>query len=268
MPTRDDAPEQRRQTRIAAVGDFHFDLSRVGAVRDLLIDVSREADILAICGDLTTHGNADQMRGFVEELRGIEIPIVAVLGNHDHEAGTPGDVKAILEERGVHVLDGTNVVIDGIGFAGVKGFGGGFGRGMLGPFGEKEWKDLVQTALEESLKLEAALRTLQTPTRVALLHYAPIVETLAGEPEMIFPFLGSSRLLAPIETYGATVVFHGHAHTGAPQGTTPTGIPVFNVALPLLQQEGVSWRVWTSTGEDTMTSLGTDRGAGRAETRR
>lgn len=264
MPTRDD-PAHGRQTRIAAVGDFHFDLSRMGAVRDLLADVSREADILAICGDFTTHGDGEQMRGFVEELRGIEIPIVAVLGNHDHEAGAAAEVTGILEERGVHVLDGTNVVIDGIGFAGVKGFGGGFGRGMLGPFGEKEWKDLVQTALDESLKLEGALRTLQTPTRIALLHYAPIVETLAGEPETIFPFLGSSRLLTPIETYGATVVFHGHAHTGAPHGTTPTGIPVYNVALPLLQQEGISYRVWTSTDEDAMTNAGANRHSTRLQ---
>ena len=260
MPIRDDDPARARQPRIAAVGDFHFDQSRVGAVRDLLAGVSGEADVLAICGDFTTHGDSEQIRGFVEELRDVDIPIVAVLGNHDHEGGTPGEVTAILEERGVHVLDGTNVVIDGIGFAGVKGFGGGFGRGMLGPFGEKEWKDLVQTALDESLKLEGALRTLKTTTRVALLHYAPIVETLAGEPEMIFPFLGSSRLLTPIETYGATVVFHGHAHTGAPHGSTPTGIPVYNVALPLLQQEGISYRVWTSNGEDAMTGAGGNAG--------
>jgi uncharacterized protein len=142
-------------------------------------------------------------------------------------------------------------VIDGIGFAGVKGFGGGFGRRTLGPFGEKLYKDFVQAAIDESLKLETALRTLDTETRVAVLHYAPIPETLAGEPEQIFPFLGSSRLLPPIETYRASVVFHGHAHIGAPEATTPAGIPVFNVAQALLERHiGTPYRVWHADAPD------------------
>jgi Icc-related predicted phosphoesterase len=235
-----------RQVRIAVVGDLHFD-GRQGSLREIFADANREADILALCGDLTTHGEPEQIDGFVRELEGVDMPIVAVMGNHDHESGRADEMSAILQERGVHVLDGDNVVIDGVGFAGVKGFGGGFGRRTLGPFGEQVFKDFVQTAIDESLKLETALRKLDAPVRIALLHYAPIPETLQGEPEQIFPFLGTSRLLPPIETYTPDVVFHGHAHIGAPWGRTPSGIPVFNVATMLLQRHiGKPYRIWTA----------------------
>jgi Icc-related predicted phosphoesterase len=246
---REDPPSER-QIRIAAVGDHHFDLERGAELRGSFAGLHGQADVLVLCGDLTTHGRAEQMRGFVDLLADVDVPIVAVLGNHDFEAGCVDEVVAILRERGVHVLDGDNVEIAGIGFAGVKGFGGGFGRGALGPFGEVEYKQFVQRALDEALKLENALRTLRTETRVAVLHYAPIADTLAGEPEMIWPFLGSSRLLPPIETYGASVVFHGHAHTGVPDGRTPSGIPVHNVALPLLRTQGRHFRIWTAPAPD------------------
>jgi uncharacterized protein len=214
-------------------------------------DICREADVLVLCGDLTTHGHADQMEGFVEELQGVDIPIVAVLGNHDYEAEEEDVLCEILTKRGVHVLDGTGIEIDGIGFAGIKGFGGGFGRRTLGPFGEKIYKDFVQAAIDEALKLETALRTLQTETRVAVLHYSPIPETLEGEPAEIFPFLGSSRLLPPIETYDVAVVFHGHAHIGAPHALTPRGIPVYNVAQTVLEKAtGVPYRIWTAAAPD------------------
>ena len=240
-----------RTVRIAAMGDLHFDGTSTGALRRIFADISRDADILALVGDLTTHGEASQVRGFVDELEGVDVPIVAVLGNHDHESGEVEESQRILGDRGVHVLDGENVVIHGIGFAGVKGFGGGFGRRALGSFGEPLYKEFVQAAIDEALKLEVALRKLPTETRVALLHYAPIVETLRGEPEQIFPFLGSSRLLTPIETYGASVVFHGHAHIGAPEGETPSGIPVYNVAASLLERAtGRPYRVWTAQAPD------------------
>lgn len=236
-----------RSVRIAAVGDLHFDGTSPGALRRLFADVTREADILALLGDLTTHGEPEQVRAFVEELEGVDMPIVAVLGNHDHEAGRADEVCDVLSDRGVHVLDGGHVVIQGVGFAGVKGFGGGFGRGALGPFGEKLYKEFVQAAIDESLKLETALRKLDAETRVALLHYAPIPDTLRGEPEVIFPFLGSSRLLPPIETYRPDVVFHGHAHIGSPEGKTPSGIPVYNVAASLLQRTTRRpFRIWTA----------------------
>jgi Icc-related predicted phosphoesterase len=235
-----------RQVRVAVVGDLHFD-GRKGGLREIFADLHREADILAICGDLTTHGEPEQISGLVQELGGVELPIVAVLGNHDYEAGHADDFSATLQESGVHVLNGSNVVIDGIGFAGVKGFGGGFGRRTLGPFGEQIYKDFVQAAIDEGLKLETALRTLDAPVRIALLHYAPIPDTLKGEPEQIFPFLGTSRLLPAIETYAPDVVFHGHAHIGAAWGKTPSGIPVFNVACMLLQKHiGRPYRVWTA----------------------
>lgn len=239
-----------RQVRIAAVADLHYDSTGRGTLRDLFTQVNREADILAICGDITTHGRPEQMAGFAEELAVLEIPVVAVLGNHDHEAEVTDELSEILRRRNVHVLDGEQVIVDGVGFAGVKGFAGGFGRGTLAPFGERLIKDFVQHAIDEALKLENALRTLTTDVKIVLMHYSPIVETLVGEPETIYPFLGSSRLLPPLETHGATAVFHGHAHNGTEEAETPTGIPVFNVALPVLRRTGRSYRLWTVAGEE------------------
>lgn len=234
-----------RQIRIAAVGDLHFDPTRGSTFRDMFAEINRQADILVLCGDITTHGKPEQMAGFVDELAGVEIPIVAVLGNHDHEAGVPEDLIAILEQRSVHVLDGNEVVIDGIGFAGTKGFAGGFGRGALAPFGELLIKEFVQAALDEALRLENAMRSLHTEIRIVVLHYAPIHETVLGEPEVIWPFLGSSRLLGPIETIGASAVFHGHAHHGTFEAKTPNGTPVFNVAMPILEERGEKFFIYT-----------------------
>lgn len=242
--------EGPRELRIAAIGDFHYDASRDQRLRELFAEVAKQADVLVLCGDMTTHGEPGQTRAFVEQLRGVDLPMVAVLGNHDFEHGHPQAVMAVLRDRGIHVLDGDSVVIEGVGFAGVKGFGGGFGRGALGPFGEPEYKSFVQAAIDEALKLENALRELRTEIKVAVLHYSPIPETLTGEPEAIFPFLGSSRLLPPIDTHGASVVFHGHAHVGAPEGRTPGGVPVYNVALPVLESVGLKARLWTVAAPD------------------
>ena len=250
-----------RELRVAAVGDLHFDVRAKGSLRTLFSDIAREAQVLALCGDLTTHGEPEQMIGLVEELSGVDIPIVTVLGNHDFEAGKEKLLCDILTERGVHVLDGTNVVIEGIGFAGVKGFGGGFGRRTLGPFGERVYKDFVQAALDEALKLETALRTLDTETRVVVLHYSPVRETLEGEPEEIFPFLGSSRLLPPIETYGVSVVFHGHAHVGVPEAVSPGGVQIYNVARTVLEKTtGHPFRVWVAEAPDRRRSTVPQRG--------
>lgn len=239
-----------REVRIAALGDLHYDGTQPGALRDLFAEVDRSADILVLCGDLTTHGRPDQIRSLIDEMAGLKVPVVAVLGNHDYEADVPDQVAAQLRERGVHVLDGDHVVIDGIGFAGTKGFVGGFGRGALAPFGERVIKDFVQAAIDESIKLENALRNLRTETKVVVLHFSPIADTLIGEPEIIQPFLGSSRLLQPIDTLGATVIFHGHAHHGRPSGRTPAGIPVYNVALPLLMDQGDQFLLWTLQAPD------------------
>jgi Icc-related predicted phosphoesterase len=234
-----------RGLRIAAVGDVHFDGTRHGLLRELFADVQRSADVLALLGDLTTHGRPEQMQAFASELQGIGIPVVAVLGNHDYESHEEAACTKILCDAGVHVLDGTNIVIHGVGFAGTKGFCGGFGRGALGPFGERIIKQFVDEALAEALKIEKAMHGMQSDTRVALLHYSPIEATVVGEPEVIFPFLGSSRLVSPLDTMGAAVVFHGHAHHGSMEGETPGGVPVYNVALPLLQAAGMNYRVVT-----------------------
>jgi Icc-related predicted phosphoesterase len=235
-----------REVRAAAIGDLHYDGKAPGSLVETFAAANAEADVLVLCGDLTTHGRVDQMRAFVDELKGVDIPIVAVLGNHDHEAGEVEACATVLRGRGVHLLDGDHVTIDGIGFVGTKGFCGGFGRGALAPFGEPEIKQFVQVALNEAIKLENALRNLDANVRVVVLHYSPILESVIGEPEPILPFLGSSRLLQPIETIGADVVFHGHAHHGMLQAATPSGIPVFNTALPLLRDHELRYATWTA----------------------
>lgn len=243
--------ESARVLRIAAVGDFHCGgHGDASDLAEVFAGVAREADVLLLMGDMTTHGEPDQVEGFVSSLSGVELPMLAVLGNHDHETGRADQVARTLEDAGVRVLDGDAVEIEGVGFAGAKGFGGGFGRYALGTFGESAIKAFVETAVEEELKLERALGELRTETKVVLLHYAPIEDTMGDEPPQIWPFLGSSRLLRPIEAFEASVVFHGHAHIGAPEGRTPAGIPVYNVALPVLRAAGMDYRVWTTPAPD------------------
>jgi Icc-related predicted phosphoesterase len=194
-----------------------------------------EADILLLCGDLTDYGLAEEASELARELvGGVKIPIVGVLGNHDYESGAVTDVTRILTEAGIRLLDGETVEVQGIGFAGVKGFAGGFGRGVLGPWGEAAVKQFVHEAVNETLKLESALARLRTPARIALLHYAPIAGTVEGEPKEIYPYLGCSRLEEPLVRYQVSAVFHGHAHHGALEGKTQNGTPVYNVSLPLL----------------------------------
>lgn len=224
--------------RLAAVGDLHVTKTSQGALQPLLSFVNEHADVLLLCGDLTDYGLPEEAHILAKELTTVvRIPTVAVLGNHDYESGKPEAVCQILADAGVHVLDGEACELHGIGFAGVKGFAGGFGRGMLGSWGEPLIKDFVQEAIHEALKLEAALAKLHTPQRVAVLHYSPIQATVEGEPPEIFPFLGTSRLEEPLNRYSVSVVFHGHAHSGSPEGQTSRGIPVYNVSLPLLRRE-------------------------------
>ena len=222
--------------RLAAVGDLHYGKGSRGLLQPLFAALTRvEADILLLAGDLTDYGLPDEASELARELvGGVKIPIVAVLGNHDFESGAVADVTRILSEAGIRLLDGETVEVQGIGFAGVKGFAGGFGRGVLGPWGEKAVKQFVHEAVDETLKLESALARLRTPTRVALLHYAPIVDTVVGEPKEIYPYLGCSRLEEPLVRYQVTAVFHGHAHHGALEGKTQNGTPVYNVSWPLL----------------------------------
>jgi Icc-related predicted phosphoesterase len=222
--------------RFAAVGDLHVHKDSAGTLRAFLAQASEAADVLLLCGDLTDYGTAEEAQVLADELSVVKVPIVAVLGNHDYESGTPEVVTEILTHAGVRVLDGEACEIEGVGIAGTKGFAGGFGRGSLGAWGEHAIKLFVQEALQEAMKLEAALAKLRTPRRIALLHYSPIAGTVEGEPREIFPFLGSSRLEDPLLRYPVDAVFHGHAHRGTLEGRTINGVPVFNVAKPLLQR--------------------------------
>jgi len=226
-----------RSIRVAAVGDLHCTRTSEGAFQSLFAKIAESADVLVLCGDLTDYGTADEARVLARELATTKLPKLAVLGNHDFESDIPEEITRILTEAaGVTVLDGTAIELLGVGFAGVKGFAGGFGERALQSWGEAPIKAFVRAALEESLKLESALARLRTPGRVALLHYAPIGGTVDGEPIEIYPFLGSSRLEEPLNRYAPSVVFHGHAHRGRPEGATSAGVPVYNVALPLLRR--------------------------------
>jgi Icc-related predicted phosphoesterase len=222
--------------RVAAVSDVHYGKSSHGALQPLFTEIAQRADVMVICGDLTDYGLPEEARILARDITAaLKIPVVAVLGNHDFESGRQDEVHAIMSDAGVHMLDGDSIELLGVGFAGVKGFCGGFGRGALGAWGESIIKQFVREALDETLKLESALARLRTSSRLAVLHYAPIRETVEGEPLEIYPFLGSSRLEEPLARYGVTAVLHGHAHKGTPQGTTTAGIPVYNVALPVLR---------------------------------
>jgi Icc-related predicted phosphoesterase len=224
----------RTHLRVAAIGDIHVSRHSQGAFQPLFTQISHNADVLLLCGDFTDYGLPDEARVLARELSAVKLPVVAVLGNHDYESGKQHEITAILADAGVAVLDGEAIEIEGVGFAGAKGFAGGFGRGALGPWGEHVVKQFVQEAVDESLKLEAALARLRTEQRVAVLHYSPIRGTVEGEPLEIFPYLGSSRLEEPINRYRVNAVFHGHAHRGTPEARTSAGVPVYNVAMPLL----------------------------------
>ncbi|MBK0394089.1 metallophosphoesterase [Ramlibacter sp. CrO1] len=220
--------------RFAAVGDLHVTKDSAGKLRGFLAQASDAADALLLCGDLTDYGTAEEAKILADELSAVSVPIVAVLGNHDFETGTPEVVCATLKKAGVRVLDGEACEIEGVGIAGVKGFAGGFGRGSLGAWGEPAIKAFVQEALHEAMKLESALAKLRMRRRIALMHYSPVLSTVQGEPAEILPFLGSSRLEEPLLRYPVDAVFHGHAHRGTIEGQTISGVPVFNVARPLL----------------------------------
>ncbi len=226
----------RDVVRIAAVGDLHCGKNAQRPLGPVFADVASHADVLVLCGDLTDYGAPEEARVLVKELAGVRIPIVAVLGNHDFEVGKPAELTTILTDAGVRVLDGDACEIEGVGFAGVKGFCGGFGPRALAPWGEDSIKRFVHEAVDEALKLESALARLRTPSRIAVLHYSPIQATVEGEPCEIFPFLGSSRLEEPLMRYPITAVVHGHAHHGRTEGRTRNAVPVYNVALGLLER--------------------------------
>ncbi|HYT94466.1 MAG TPA: metallophosphoesterase [Gemmataceae bacterium] len=225
-----------KRVRVAALADLHCGKTVPATFQPLFRHINNNADIFLLCGDLTDHGLLEEGEALVRELKAtITIPMLAVLGNHDWHSGKQVELEQFLEGSGIHVLDGDDCEIHGIGFTGVKGFGGGFGRHTLEAWGEDAIKRFVYEAVEEALKLEKSLARLGTPQKIAMLHYAPIQATVEGEPPPIFPFLGSSRLEEPLNRWPVTVVFHGHAHHGSPEGRTKEGVPVYNVALPVLR---------------------------------
>lgn len=236
---RADAPEPVPETiKLAAIGDLHVVETDEHRYRDMFAEMSEVADIVALCGDLTNFGKTREVENLLGDLEACTKPVVAVLGNHDYECGQPDEVARMLADAGVKVLDEQAVVVKGVGFAGVKGFIGGFDRGELGAFGESAIKAFVDESINEARKLENQLRTIRVDRAVAVLHYAPIAETVSGEPEPIFPFLGSSRLANAVDRFdNVKAVVHGHAHRGTYRGATPRGIPVYNCAQFVVRSE-------------------------------
>jgi len=223
--------------RIAATADLHFVPQNATLLRNQFDKVRDEADLLILAGDLTNYGRPAEMEPLLNTLVRLRIPTVAVLGNHDYESEQQADLMRMMTAEGVKVLDGSAYERDGVGFAGTKGFVGGFGRGVLTAFGEPEIKTFVRASIDEALKLERAMSQLRTTKRVVVLHYAPIAATTVGEAPEISPFLGTSRLAEVIDRHGADLVLHGHAHNGTLNGHTTGGIPVHNVAITLLQSQ-------------------------------
>lgn len=227
----------KKTVRIAAVGDIHCNRSSQGAFQQLFHEVNEKADVLILAGDLTDYGLPEEAHVLARELSSLRVPVLGVLGNHDYESGKHDEVNDILCDAGVLMLDGDTHEIEGVGFAGTKGFGGGFGTGTLAPWGEEAVKAFVQEGINEALKLEKAVARLRTPNKIVVLHYAPIQQTVEGEPASIFPYLGTSRLEEPLARYSVNAVFHGHAHRGTLEGQTLSGTPVYNVSMPLLLRD-------------------------------
>lgn len=236
-----DEPAERK-VRIAAMADIHVKETDKGKFGNCFKEISSKADVLIIAGDLTDTGDEGEAAVLIEELKQCTIPVLGVLGNHDYEKGRHKLIRQMLQDNKMVILDGESIVIEGIGFAGVKGFGGGFNKHMLSMFGEGAMKAFVQESVDESLHLDRALARLDQEhehiKKIAIMHYAPIFETILGEPEVIYPFLGSSRLAEPLTRRNVVAAFHGHAHAGTLEGEAPGGVKVFNVALPILKKCG------------------------------
>ncbi|MDZ4402342.1 metallophosphoesterase [Prosthecobacter sp.] len=223
--------------RIAATADLHYGKSSQGALQALFVEASTAADVLLLCGDLTDYGLVEEARALAHDIQAhARIPVLAVLGNHDYESGHADKVTKILVDAGVTLLDGECHELNGVGFVGVCGFGGGFGSSMLNPWGEPLIKAFVQEAVDQAMRLERALARVETTQRVVLLHYAPIRETVVGENPEVFAFMGSTRLEGPLNRHHVTAAFHGHAHHGSLESRTSAGVPVYNVSLPLLKK--------------------------------
>lgn len=229
--------------RVAFAADVHARATPGGPddserIRALFEGVKEQADLLVIAGDLTDHGRPAEAEALARGLHHVGIPVIVVLGNHDHEAGSAKDLFRVLESSGITCLQGGSTIVDGVGFAGVKGFGGGFDPALIRGFGEDALKAFVSESVIEAESLRGALMALDARVKVAVTHYAPVPETVVGEPESIHPFLGTTRLAQAIDEGGAALAVHGHAHHGALSGVTAGGVPVYNVSLPVLEAAG------------------------------
>ena len=239
--------------RIAATGDLHFGEDSEGTLRPQLEQLADCADVLLLAGDLTRVGTVDEARVLARELRGLSVPIVGVLGNHDYHCDQPDGIRDVMEDAGVCMLEGGSHTID-IGdqrltVVGAKGFGGGFAGASGTAFGEPEMKAFIRRTEEMAAAIEQSLGDADGDARVVLLHYSPVKDTVVGERPEIYPFLGSYLLARAVDTHGADLVVHGHAHAGSEQGITPGGVRVRNVALPLIRQ---SYRVFCLDGEEAL----------------
>jgi Icc-related predicted phosphoesterase len=229
--------------RVAALADLHVSDGQKHPYRELFAEISQNADVLALCGDLTNFGTVKEAEILADDLSGCAIPKVGVLGNHDYECNCVERVSEILRESGLILLEGQATEIDGVSFVGAKGFAGGFGRYLLSSFGEAAIKAFVAEGVQEALRLENAMRSAKSHRVLVILHYAPIAETVVGEPQEIFPFLGSSRLGETIDRFPVNAIVHGHAHHGTFEGRTPAGIPVYNVAARIPKPNGRPYHI-------------------------
>jgi Icc-related predicted phosphoesterase len=232
------AEAARNKLKVAAIGDLHVGRERTAVIRDLLMEMSKAADVIVLCGDLTDLGTPREAEVLAEDLRACSVPMIGVLGNHDYECGHAEEVAKILREGGLKLLDGQSCEVDDVGFVGVKGFAGGFGRRMLSSFGEAAVKSFVTEAMNEAMRLENAMRTVKNERALVILHYAPVLDTIKDEPLEIYPFLGCSRLAETIDRFKVSAVVHGHAHRGCYEGRTPGGAPVYNVAFAVPKPTG------------------------------
>jgi Icc-related predicted phosphoesterase len=232
-------------TCIAALGDIHLDRDLAGHLRPRLEEAAHDADILLVAGDLTRHGTLEEAAVVADELGGLSIPVVCVLGNHDYHSNQQDEIRGKLEAAGIVVLEGETFTmeVDGgdgalvsLGVAGAKGFGIGFAGRCASDFGEPEMKIFARYAKSSAQLLRTALESLETDIKIAMTHYAPVEDTLRGEPPEIWPFLGSYLLAEAADAVGADLYVHGHAHAGAEHGMTAGGIRVRNVALPVLRR--------------------------------
>ncbi len=225
--------------RVAAVGDVHYGRSSRHDLRDQFRALSGRADLLLIAGDLTQSGSPEEARALTEDLGEVKVPIIAVLGNHDFQQNRQEEIRDALRSSGIFSLEGDTAVVSirgySVGVVGLKGFGGGFFGACVSEFGENETKSFAHHGRVQAEILRAGLRTLQADFRFVLIHYSPIEATLLGERREIYPFLGSYLLAEAVDSIGADAVFHGHAHKGVERGSTPGGIPVRNVAAPVIR---------------------------------